>query len=73
MGYFVSRDFLHEQTTPASVWVVKHACGNPVVDVYVSQDGEMIKMLPESVKFISASQCEIHFTGSYTGIAKISG
>ena len=72
-GYFVPKEYLFEQTAAADVWVIDHSCGYPSVDVSINENGKVEKMIPFSVKFVSKSRCEIHFTRPFAGIAKLVG
>lgn len=73
--YFIPKEYLFEQTTPSDLWVITHACGYPVVDIYVTNEntGEIEKIIPFKVEYVSDSQCKVHFTRPFAGTAKIAG
>ena len=71
--FFVPKEFIFRQETPSDVWVIKHACGYPAVDVYFNEPGESSKMIPQKVVYISDSVLEIRFTRPFSGFAKIVG
>ena len=71
--YFVPKEYLFEQATPSDVWVIDHSCGKPSVDIFINENGKIEKIIPFSVKFISDSRCEIHFTRPFAGTAKLVG
>ena len=71
MGYFIAREFLFTQENPADVWVIKHACGYPVIDIYITENGATEKIIPKDIVYVSQSQVEVHFTRPFAGFAKI--
>jgi len=73
MGYFIPKEFLFVQDTPASIWTIKHACGYPIVDIYISQNGVNEKMIPKEIVYVSDSLVEVHFTKPFAGFAKVVG
>lgn len=72
-NYLIPKEYLFEQQTPASVWVIRHACSYPIVDIFITENGKVEKMIPSAVKYISDSQCEVHFSRPFAGTAKLVG
>ena len=73
MGYFIPKEYLFTQDTPADIWVIKHACGYPVIDIYITQNGASEKIVPQDIVYVSQTQVEVHFTHPFAGYAKIVG
>lgn len=71
--YLVPKEYLFEQLTPASTWVINHACGFPVIDIFTTIDGKIEKMIAFEVLSISDTQSEVRFTRPFAGFAKIVG
>ena len=71
--YFLPKEFIFNQDTPASVWTIKHACGFPSIDIYITENGKVERIIPFEIKFISESVSEVHFTRPFAGFAKIVG
>ena len=64
--------YRHEQTTPSDTWVITHGLYTyPVVDVYVSADGQLQKILPEAVTYTSSTVVTISFSEPRTGFATV--
>ena len=73
MGYFVPKEYLFTQDSPSALWVIKHACGYPMIDVYITVNGKNEKIIPQEIVYVSQSQVEVHFTRPFAGFAKIVG
>lgn len=71
--YFVPKEYLFEQATAADIWVIKHSCGKPVIDIFVQNGGVLERMLPTKIEYVSDSQCKVYFSQPFSGFAKISG
>jgi hypothetical protein len=56
--------FTYTQTTPQSVWNVNHNLDvpNPVVDVWVDDNGITTIMLPKQIRLVDTNRLEITFT-----------
>ena len=64
--------YTHTQDTAASTWnVVFPYAGIPVVDVLALINGELTKIMPQSVTFPSVGHVTITFTEPYMGKARI--
>lgn len=62
--------FKHVQETPALVWAIEHNMGDyPVVDVYISVNGVVNKVIPRSVAYVDNNTVNITFTGPQSGFA----
>lgn len=63
----------HVQEDASDTWIVAHNLHMyPVVDCYTFEDGDLIKVLPASVKYLDGETCEIKFSYPVTGIAVVS-
>ena len=71
--YFVPKEFIFTQSVPSDLWVIKHACGYPSIDIFVETDGKLEKIIPNSVEYISDGQCNVGFTRPFAGMAKLAG
>ena len=68
------RAITFEQASPASVWTVTHAfTSTPVVDVLVSVNGLLTKILPQSITNPSDTQIVITFSSAESGVARLVG
>ena len=65
--------FTYTKDTPASVWNVTHDLDtlNPVVDVWVDDNGNTTAVLPKQIRVIDANKLEITFTVALNGVAVI--
>lgn len=69
--------FRHAQTIPASVWTIKHKLGGngtkgvPVVDVTVTDDGKVQKLIPSSVEIVDKDTVILRFSAPRVGNATI--
>lgn len=63
----------HVQSTASSTWNIVHNLGvmAPVVDVYVTVDGQMSKILPKAVTVISNTTVQVTFSEPRVGTAAI--
>ena len=73
MGYFIPKEYIFTQDSPSALWIIKHACGYPVIDVYITENGKSEKIIPQEIVYASQSQVEVHFTCPFAGFAKIVG
>lgn len=65
--------YQHVQDTPADVWTIKHGVGGyPVVDVFVTVDGNLNKIIPKAVTYVSPTICTVSFSSPQTGFAQVS-
>lgn len=75
MPLFVPSIFRHEQTEAASVWTITHNLGGnggqgiPVVDVYVTDNGQTSKILPAAVTLLSKQTVQLTFSTDQVGFA----
>jgi len=60
------------QASASDTWVINHKLGQyPVVDVYVSYNGEMQKILPLAIDYTDKDTCTITFSAPRAGIATV--
>jgi hypothetical protein len=72
MTYRVVSLYQHVQEEEADVWTINHGTGSyPVVDVYVMIEGDLHKVIPSEVTYISPMVCTISFTEPYIGFAQV--
>ncbi len=63
--------FNHVQSTPATEWTITHKLGcKPVVDVYVTHNSVLTKVLPQDITFPDNQTCVITFTTAQSGEAR---
>lgn len=64
--------YKHVQDSAADTWTIVHNMGNyPIVDVYVMNDGELVKIMPDSVTYIDPMSCSVGFSVPRTGFALV--
>jgi hypothetical protein len=65
--------YTYTKDTPGLVWNVTHNLNtlNPVVDVWVDDNGNTTAVLPKQVRIIDADKLEITFTVTTNGVAVI--
>lgn len=72
MSYKVATVRTFEVTTPSTVWNIQHNMGvYPIVDVYVDNNGMQEKIIPTSVEYVSANECELTFSTARAGFVVI--
>lgn len=77
MPLFVPSMHRHEQTEPSSVWTINHNLGTnggqgiPVVDVYVTDNGQTYKILPAAVTLLTKQTVQLTFSTDTVGFAII--
>jgi hypothetical protein len=61
--------YTHTQTTAATTWTIAHGLGltEPVVDVYITVNGTITKILPKSVQTIDMNTSVVTFSSARTG------
>lgn len=61
-----------EQVTPALVWTITHNLGGyPIVDAYITYDGDLQRINPASVTYVNPSTCTVSFTTPQAGFASV--
>lgn len=62
--YGISHGFEHVQTTPSTVWTITHKLNTetPIVDCWCIENGEKVKILPQSVVATSPSVVTVTFS-----------
>lgn len=61
-----------EQSTPATVWTINHNLGvYPVVDAFVTYEGELQKIIPSAVTFIDTNTVQLSFSTAQAGFATV--
>ena len=65
--------FTYTTPAPTLVWNVTHDLNtlNPVVDVWVDDNGNTTAVLPKQIRVIDANKLEISFTVATNGVAVI--
>lgn len=68
--------YKHVQASAATVWTVAHNTGTggggtgvPIVDVFISNNGETVKIIPLRVEYLDANTVEIEFSVATAGTA----
>lgn len=62
--------FTYEQVAPATSWTIVHNFnGYPAIDVYVMYEGQLNKIIPNSISYIDANTAQVNFTTAYAGYA----
>ena len=68
----VAVTYRHEQTTPSTIWTIAHGLGMyPIVDAFVTYNGELQKIIPAAVTFIDANTVQLSFTSAQSGYATV--
>jgi hypothetical protein len=64
--------YRHEQTTPATQWVINHYLKDyPIVDVYVSYNDDIQKIIPSAITYVNQDTCTVDFTVPFSGYASV--
>lgn len=62
----------HTQTAESALWTITHNLGRyPVVDVFVSIDGQLRRIMPSEVTFIDNNMCTVAFSSPRSGFATV--
>jgi hypothetical protein len=63
----------HQQTTASATWTIVHNLGTnlPVVDVFVSVDGALSKIIPKAIVVISNTTVQVTFSEPRIGSAAV--
>lgn len=75
MAIFSPSVYRHEQVSPAVVWSIEHNLGNnggagiPIVDVFITDNSEQVKIIPARIEKIDANTVEVEFTAPTAGTA----
>lgn len=60
--------YIHNQTTLSTVWTVSHNLGSkPIFDILVNESGNLVKVFPQYVEYITNNTLEITFSSARTG------
>lgn len=61
--------YVHEQLTPASVWVVEHnlVTRAPILDAFVEIDGVNQRLQPKAVKMVDLNTVHVEWSVPRTG------
>lgn len=66
-------NFQFKQVTPATIWTIVHGLVDyPIVDVVVTNNGNLEKILPAAVTYVDANTCTITFNSAQIGWATLS-
>lgn len=68
----ISTGYDHVQTVAAVVWTINHNLGGfPIVDAYVSYDGDLQRILPSAVTYVDVNTCTVTFVTPRAGFASV--
>lgn len=68
----VATSYKHEQTVPSTTWTIVHGGGGyPIVDAYVVENGETLKIIPSAVTFVDNNTCTLTFSTPRSGFATV--
>lgn len=71
-NYQVASQFRHVQNVASATWIITHNLNTyPVVDVYVTVNGSILKVLPEAVTYTNAKVVTVTFSEPRTGFATV--
>lgn len=60
------------QAAPAATWNINHGLGGyPVLDVYITANGSVQKVLPQAVTYVDDNNCTVTFSTPLAGFATI--
>ena len=72
MAYTTIKTHEHTQSTPSNTWIIDHTLGYyPIVEIFVNNDGKLVKIMPLDVEQVSISQVKVTFSGNFTGFARL--
>ena len=64
--------YQHTQTEASTSWVVQHNLNRyPVIDVFITYEAQLQKILPASVTYNNSNQCTVTFSSPRTGYATV--
>lgn len=64
--------YQHEQATASATWVIPHNLYRyPVVDVYTTIGGNLVKIMPNAVTYDSPTGCTLSFSTPFSGFATV--
>lgn len=68
----VATVYTHTQGTASTTWSIAHNLGQyPIVDVYVTSEGSVQKIIPNGVTYVDANNCTVTFTSARAGHATV--
>lgn len=68
----ISTNFKHIQEVASNLWTIKHNLSSyPVIDIFVSKNGEIVRILPLEIIYEDGNNCTISFTDDFTGFALV--
>jgi hypothetical protein len=68
----VATVYLHTQDPASDTWEIAHNLGQyPIVDVYVTSNGTIQKIIPNGVTYVDANNCTVTFTSARAGHATV--
>jgi len=77
MGRLVPSIYRHTQSTPAATWTIVHNLGAnggqgiPAVDVLVTNNGVVTKMMPEQITRVDNNTVTVTFSTARAGTATV--
>lgn len=72
LGRRVATAFTHQQTTAATTWTIDHNLKDyPLVDVFISVNGTLTKIIPSSLVYVDIDVCQVNFTEPQVGYATV--
>lgn len=74
MARVIPAAYRHEQTLPATEWVITHnlhgsGASVPIVDVFVDVDGLVQKIIPASIEIVDNTTVRVTFSVLRSGFA----
>lgn len=75
MASMVPSMYTHTQSTASTEWVILHNLGGsgghgiPIIDVLVSENGNMVKMMPEDITIVDQYTATLTFSSPQSGVA----
>lgn len=69
----MSQRYEHQQTTPALTWVIEHRLYTraPIIDAFIEINGKVQKVLPQAVRIVSDTVCELTWSVPRAGKAGV--
>jgi hypothetical protein len=62
----------HIQSTPSAEWTIQHDLDRlPIVNVYVTVNGQEMIVLPSSVDAVDTNSCVLTFISPVSGVAEV--
>lgn len=67
-----SDSYQHTQAVAATTWTIEHNLRRyPIVDVYTTISGSLVKIMPSSITHTSSTVCTVTFSTPFSGFAAV--